>query len=314
MKNNIIILLITLIISTSIFGQEKDSLKFDRFKKFLPYSIKGIQDIQQSDDNISERTSGMFEKPWTTKKMDMNLAKRLGDKIAQSNIIRIKKTSRGMPYLNILSTINLLSTDEKENSFPNVYIEVLNAKINDNNGKPAINTEDNEPINSPYNDNGTVELKIPLKENYEHLNGTVEISVNEFDNVVFKELNKDNESIKFDLGTTKGIELLKIEKNRAYILFPSKIPEIKIKATNESNEKFAENGKLTVPKRVYEFSKSENLTEESIQNFINTISYEEAFNSPKVVILETNGIIENLYVYLKQEPKRLSATTVEIKL
>jgi hypothetical protein len=314
MKNNIIILLITLIISTSIFGQEKDSLKFDRFKKFLPYSIKGIQDIKQSDDNISERTSGVFEKPWTTKKMDINLAKSLCDKIVQSNIVRVKKTSRGNPYLNILSTVNLLSTDEKVNSFPNVYIEILNAQINDNNGKLAVNSEDNDPINSPYNENGTVELKIPLKEEYEHLNGKVEISVNEFDNVVFKELNKNNESVKFDLGTTEGIELLKIEKNRAYLLFPSQIPEIIIKATNKSNEKFAENGKLTVPKGVYEFSKGQNLTEESIQNFINTISYEEAFNSPKVVILETNGIIEKLYVYLKQEPKRLSTTTVEIKL
>ncbi|MFD2909015.1 hypothetical protein ACFSX9_09720 [Flavobacterium ardleyense] len=61
-KTQIFLTLIIICLSGQSFGQEKDSLEFENFKEFLPYIIKGIQDENQSDNNITERTSGIFEK------------------------------------------------------------------------------------------------------------------------------------------------------------------------------------------------------------------------------------------------------------
>ncbi|MBO0589906.1 hypothetical protein I2486_00665 [Cellulophaga sp. E16_2] len=317
-KTTTLLLLLSICVSNICFGQEKDSLEFKRFKKFLPYVIKGIQDEKQSNDNINEKTAGLFNKPWLINKLDIQEAENIATSLASNNIVSIEKNHSGIWNLDIFSILNTsISTELTSASIdllPNIFVEILDTELNDSSGNSVIDVgADEKNIKSSFN-NRSINLTIPLNGEYKNVNGTIDISINEFVEVFFKEFKKVDKNIKFNLGKIDRIELIKIEKNRAYLLLPSKLSEIEIIPTNKVDEIFSEKAKLTVPKTIYEFSKNKNLTDESIKNFVNDLSYDDAYNNEQIVVIETNGVIENLYVFIKSNSKRLSKATMEIKL
>ncbi|MFD2909016.1 hypothetical protein ACFSX9_09725 [Flavobacterium ardleyense] len=232
--------------------------------------------------------------------------------------MRIEQDHAGKWNLNILCNVEISANNNipKSNNqiLSNAFIETLHVELYDENGiSILVENEKGQSIKSNFN-SGSVNIDIPITGEHKNVNGIVNFTVNEYSNLSYKEFKKNSKNVSFDLGNVQGIKLLSIEKNKAYLLLPSKNSEIEINATNKSNENFAEVAKLTIPKTIYDFSKRKDLTDESIQNFVNELSYADAYKNSQILILETNGIIENLYIYLKSEPKVLSTEIIKLQL
>ena len=84
----IIILLLIISYSNLIFGQnEKDELA--QIKQFLPFIVKSIQ--ENKNNKLDQRTVGLFEKPWLTKKINKNIAQEILNSINENKRFNTEK-------------------------------------------------------------------------------------------------------------------------------------------------------------------------------------------------------------------------------
>lgn len=324
MKKIKIILLISLLnLSYPVIGQHKGLEEFESFKKFLPFIIKGLQTKSESNKQIDEQTSGIFQKPWNVKKLKESDVNEIIDKISINKRFKIKKDYTGEWKLDFFSKLKDFESIEdihKSNErLSNVFIKISEIIILDNDSISVYvdnknkRVKNNESKELEFN-SGQIHTTFPIKEEYPNINGSITISLKAYKDIKFKEFEKNDKDIKFDLGDIKGIKLLKIENNEAYFVLPTKIDGIEITSTNGNNEKFSSQSKSTIPKKVYDFATKDTLTDQSIKTFIDKLSQDDVYANSQLLKYETNGNIENLYIYMKSREINLRSIKLKIEL
>ncbi|WP_146052826.1 hypothetical protein [Aquimarina sp. I32.4] len=321
--HRILLLLLLMNVSISVIGQDKRKEEFEGFKKFLPYIIKGFQEESISSKQINEETSGVFNKPWEVKKLQEAEVNTIIDKLATNKRFKIKKDYTGEWKLDFFSKLkNYESIEEihkSNNRLSNVFIQISEIQIQDDKSVSVYIDDKNKNIkNNESKDlefsSGQIHTTFPIKEEYSNLNGNITITLKGYASVAYKEFQKEDKDITFDLGNNKGIKLLKINKNIAYFVLPTKIDDVDIISTNKKNEKFSSHSKSMIPEKVYDFAKKDNLTEASIQSFIDTLSQEDVYQKSQLLKYETNGNIESLYIFIKSNEVDLGAKKLKIEM
>ncbi len=308
-------------ISLSLFCQKSDSTALNDFKKFLPYILKSVG--EESSKELDQETSGEFSEPWKVAKLKSEEVSDLLTKIEQNATFNVKKDYTGEWKLNFSSKLKdfeiIQEIYESNSRLSNVHIEVVDISIIDSNDEdiyysdPEKNIKYNEGNKLNFN-SGQIHTSFPIKGEYQDAQGSITVTLNEYSKVQFKEFDKSQTDISFDLGQYKNIRLLRIDKNRAYFVLPVIIDDIEITATNQDNEKFNSSSKSKLPKKIYDFGNKKDLTEEEINEFIKSLTFDDVFKSEQMLIYETNGDIENLYIYLKTNPKELASKVLNIKI
>lgn len=308
-------------ISLNLFCQKSDSTALNDFKKFLPYILKGIG--TESSKELDQETSGEFYKSWKVANLKSEEVSDLLAKIEENATFSVAKDYTGEWKMNFSSKLKDFETIQeiyKSNGrLSNVYIKVSDISILDANNDP-IYISDSEK-NIKYNEgnklnfkSGQIHTTFPIKGEYPNAKGNIKITLNEYSKIQFKEFDKSQTDISFDLGQYKNIRLLRINKNRAYFVLPAIIDDIEITATNQDNEKFNSSSKSKLPKKIYDFGNKKDLTDEEINEFIKSLTFDDVFKSEQMLIYETNGDIENLFIYLKTNPKELASKVLNIKI
>jgi hypothetical protein len=322
-RQSIVFVLIIIFTSNFIFGQTKDNTEVEQIKKFLPYIIKGLQEIDKkpTTKKIDQRVVGLFEKPWLAKKIEQETARELLNSIFKNKSSNIKKDYRGKWNLNFSSQINpnKVITDVYNSNaiLGNVFVTISNVELIDDNNVSIIETEERKiKINQSKKINfqtGGLQISFPLKKEYKNVAGSLNLTLKEFQSINYKEFNSNSKNEVFDLGGTKNLKLLKIENNKAYFHLPKAIENIKISSTNKKGEKYGENSKMSIPKVIFDYGTGGNITESDTKSLIENLTLEDLKEKPQVLMYETNGTIEQLYIYLKSNPKDLISKKMEIK-
>lgn len=308
-------------ISLNLYCQKSDSTALNDFKKFLPYILKGMS--TESSKELDQETSWEFYKPWKVAELKSEAVNDLLAKIEKNSTFDVSKDYTGEWKLNFSSKLKDFETIqeiyESNGRLSNVYIKVSDISILDGNDEP-IYVSDSEK-NIRYNEgnklkfnSGQIHTTFPIKGEYRDAKGSIKVTLNEYSKIQFNEFDKAQTDISFDLGQYKNIKLLRIDKNRAYFILPSIIDDVEIKATNQDNEEFSSSSKSKLPKKIYDFGNKKELTDEEIKEFIESLTFDDVFKSEQMLIYETNGDIENLYIYLKSDQKELGSKILNIKI
>lgn len=318
-KIKLILLLLLLNFSNIVIGQNND---LDSFKKFLPYIIKGLQKTKPQKQ-LDEKTVGVFQKPWNIKKLQDSETQDILKKLVDNKRFRIKKDYTGEWKLDFFSKLKSFETIEEihksDGALSNTFIQVSEIKILDETNNSAyLNDEkksikNNESKELEFN-SGQINTTFPIKKEYANLSGSIKITLKEYSQIEHKAFQKNDKDIEFNLGEFKGLKLLKIEKNKAYFVLPTKIDNIEITSTNKKNEKHASQSKSNIPKKIYDYATKDNLTDESIKLFIKNLSRQDVYEKQQMLIYETNGTIDNLYIYLKSKQADLISKKLNIEL
>lgn len=321
MKKTTKLLILFMSINFFSFGQEKDSLGFENFKKFLPYVMKGISN--DSTKELDERTSGEFQKPWKVKRLQNGEVDEMFIKLVNNQEFKIEQDYRQEWKLDFFTQLQSFETIEEiyksNNALSNIVIQVSDIMILDDGGE-NIYLEDNTKIvkNNESKEltfnSGQINTTFPIRGEYISVNGSILLNILEYTNIVYKEFNEEFKNIEFDLGEYKGLKLLKVDRNRAYFILPTIIDDIEITSTNKQNEEFSSHSKLKLPYKVYDFVMNEKLDENTINSFIDKLTIEDVYEKSQILIYETNGSIENLYIHIKSKPINLGSKTLEIKI
>ena len=319
MKIKLVSLLLLVSFSNVIIGQNND---LDNFKKFLPYIIKGLQQ-PKPEKQLDENTSGVFQKPWEVKKLQDSEIQNIIKKIIDNKRFKVKKDYTGEWKLDFFSKLkNFESIEEiyKSNgALSNTFVQVSEIKILDEANSSAYFINKNKSIKSNESkklnfNSGQVHTTFPIIKEYSNLNGSIKVTLKEYSKIRYKAFQKNDTDIEFNLGDIKNIKLLRIDKNKAYFILPKVVDNIEITSTNVKNETHSSQSISKIPKKVYDFATKDNLTDESINSFIKNLSKQDVYENYQMLIYETNGIIDNLYIYLKSNPIDLASKTIEIKL
>lgn len=321
MKSIIAVFLLTLFLNVSLSGQNKDSLEFEGLKQFLPYVLKNIS--KEKPMELEESTSGLFFKPWEVDRLSDAEVNDVLEKLVANKRFSVEKDYRGDLKLEFFSKLQDFPTIEeiqKSNGLlSNSFIDVSDIDIADENGNSIY--IDGEKKNVRYNESkeltfnmGQVSTSFPIREDYSQINGSIRITIKEYTDIQFREFQKGAQNVSFDLGETKNIKLQKIAKNRAFFVVPANAGEVDIISTNKEGHKFTMHTKSTLPLKVYEFAMKPGITDEEIDSFIEELTYEDVLNTGNIIIYETNGSIENLYIYQKSKPHELGSKELEIHL
>ncbi|WP_139262274.1 hypothetical protein [Flavobacterium degerlachei] len=323
MKKQTIILFTLMTLSNLIFGQNSEE-ELKHYKQFLPYMIKGLQESKNDSSikKLDNRVVGIFNKPWEVKKINEKTIIETITAITANNSLNIEQDYRQKWNLNFTSAINknnaIEDTSNIDYILSNTFVSVSEIKLFDENNNSAIEKEERKIKINQSTDlefyNSVINIDIPLKKEYRNLNGSIKLTLKQFETIEYKELKNTDENILFNLGNIEGIKLLKIEKNKAYFYLPRSIENIKIVSTNKEDKKYGENTLMPIPKSVYDFGMKDHLNEDLIKPFIEKVTLHDINEKPQILIYETNGNIENLYIYLKLSPVDLTSRTIEIKL
>ncbi len=317
-------LLVLLILFTSInvsYGQEIDSVDFENFKKFLPYMLKGMNEA--SSKELDERTSGKFKKPWKIKALEKGKAEKILSKLVENRRFEIEKDYQGEWKLKFFSKLQDFETAdeiyESNGLLSNVYIQISDIKILDEKGNSIYVTGQNKSVRNNESheldfNSSQINTTFPINGNYKNVKGNITITMKEFSDIQYMEFDRNARNVIFNLGGYKGIELLKVEKNKAYFVLPTVIKGLQIVSTNKNNENFSMNMVANFPKKIYDFGVIKGRTDEDINKFIEELSMDEVYRKSKILIYETNGTIENLYIFKKSKQVELGTRTLEILL
>ncbi|EIJ40341.1 hypothetical protein JoomaDRAFT_3398 [Galbibacter orientalis DSM 19592] len=323
MRKQIILLIALLTFSNLIFGQKSEK-ELKEYKQFLPYIIKGLKDSKEnfSTEKIDQRTVGLFQKPWLTKKIEKEIAEDILNSIIDNKSYNIEKDYREKWNLNFSSQINankvIRDVYNSNTLLANLFITISDIEFVDANKISIIDTVERKiQINQSrklHFQTGGVQSSFPLKKEYGNVSGSMNLTLTEYQTISYKEFNSSNENETFDLGNEKELKLLKIENNKAYFYLPKLIDNIKISTTNKKGEEYGENAKMQIPKTIFDYGTGENMTESNTKSIIDNLTLKDINEKPQILLYETNGTIENLYIYLKTNPKELISKRVEIKL
>lgn len=323
MKKQTILLITFLTLTNLIFGQKNEE-ELKQYKQFLPYIIKGVKESKNNltSEKLDNRVVGEFNKPWEVKKLNKETSEQTIISIIENYSLNSEQDYREKWNLNFSSTINKNSaiedTSKSDYILSNTLISISEIKLFDEQNNSIIEKEErkikiNQSTNLEFHSAG-INIVFPLEKEYKSIKGSIKLTLVEFETIKYKELKKSDTNIVFDLGDVKGIELLKIDNNKAYFYLPTLIESITIVSTNKENKKYAESTIMPIPKSVYEFGLKDNLNDELIKSFAENVTLEDITKKPQILIYQTNGIIENLYIYLKSNPIDLTSRKIEIKL
>lgn len=304
-KRNFWIIIIILSISLNLHSQnENDSISLIKFKKFLPYILEPESDNEYP--KIDNRVSGIFEKPWKLKNTNENKALSILEEFIDKSTVSTEIDFKKLPRLKFSSNIRNIDISKCENL--NIIIEDFKIKDSKDNSIVRINNG-----NQKYNeskildfDNNNLIRTFPITNKLDTIFGEINFSINEYRKFSFKEILKTDRNLNFEIENFK-IKLLKIEKNKAYFLLPkNKIENLIIVGINKKGEKYTSEMTIQLPKKVFDFKSKQDLTNKKLVNeFINSLSYNDIFNSENILTFKTNGEIEKLFVYKKSENLKL---------
>lgn len=148
MKTTSILLIFFLTISSTLFAQKKSEIELNQFKQFVPFLIKGISENKTDivSEKLNQRTIGLFQKPWLTKKINKEITQKVISSIVKNVNFNVEKDYREKWSLNFYSKIDTNSVIKdvyKSNSLlSNVFVDVSNINIVDNSNNSIIETEE----------------------------------------------------------------------------------------------------------------------------------------------------------------------------
>ncbi len=324
MNTRIIFLITIFIFSNLVYGQKKDTTDLKELKKYLPFVIKAIQKDKNNVtiEKLDNRVVGIFKKPWEVKKLNQETITNIITSIIENHTLHIEQDYRKKWNLDFFSQISKNNTIKdvynSNDILSNTFVSVSEIVLLDENNNSIIDKQGRKvQINQETDLNfysGGIDVDFPIKKQYKNIKGSIKLTIRRFETIKYKELLKSDKNIEFDLGDIKGIKLLKVENNKAYFYLPSLIKNIKISSTDKENKTYAENAIVPIPKSVFDFGMKDNLNDESINLFIENLTVEDVYKKPQILMYQTNGTIENLYIYLKLNPIDLTSRTLEIKL
>ncbi|MBA6157368.1 hypothetical protein H3Z83_12695 [Tenacibaculum sp. S7007] len=323
MRKQIILLITLLTFSNLIFGQKSEK-ELKQYKQFLPYIIKGLKETNKNyaTKKIDQRTVGLFEKPWLIKKIKKETAKEILNSIIENGSFNIEKDYREKWNLNFSSQINtnreIKDVYNSNAQLANMLVAISNVELTDKNKTSIIETEERKiQINQSRELNfqtGGIQCSFPLKKEYENISGNIKLTLTEYQTISYKEFNSSNENEIFDLGNEKKLKLIKIENNKAYFYLPKSIDNIKISSVNKEGEEYGENAKMQIPEIIFNYGIGKNITDAKTKSLIDNLTLGDLNEKSQILMYETNGTIEQLYIYLKSNPKGLASEKMEIKL
>ena len=323
MRKQIILLITLLTFSNLIFGQKSEK-ELRQYKQFLPYIIQDLKETNKNyaTEKIDHRTVGLFEKPWLIKKIKKETAEEILNSIIENRSYIIEKDYREKWNLNFSSQINTNREIEdvynSNTQLANMFVAISNIELIDKNKTSIIETEERKiQINQSRELNfqtGGIQCSFPLKKEYENISGNIKLTLTEYQTISYKEFNSSSENEVFDLGNEKKLKLIKIENNKAYFYLPKSIDNIKISSVNKKSEEYGENAKMQIPEIIFNYGIGKNITDAKTKSLIDNLTLEDLNEKPQILMYETNGTIEHLYIYLKSNPKELASEKMEIKL
>lgn len=323
MRKQIILLITLLTFSNLIFGQKSEK-ELRQYKQFLPYIIQDLKETNKNyaTEKIDHRTVGLFEKPWLIKKIKKETAEEILNSIIENRSYIIEKDYREKWNLNFSSQINTNREIEdvynSNTQLANMFVAISNIELIDKNKISIIETEERKiQINQSRELNfqtGGIQCSFPLKKEYENISGNIKLTLTEYQTISYKEFNSSSENEVFDLGNEKKLKLIKIENNKAYFYLPKSIDNIKISSVNKKSEEYGENAKMQIPEIIFNYGIGKNITDAKTKSLIDNLTLEDLNEKPQILMYETNGTIEHLYIYLKSNPKELASEKMEIKL
>lgn len=317
--NKKIILLLLICGSNILFGQNENN-QLNQVKKFLPYVIKGLQETNSQPQKLDQRTVGIFEKPWETPKVKKEIAEDLLNAIITNKSFDVEKDYSGKWNFNFSSKINknsyIKDTYNSNHLLANLFVEVSNTVLTNKNNESIIDKEKRQVrINKVTQLNfhtGVIQNNVPIKKSYPKVTGSMHLSLKEFEKIAVKEFKPNSKNEKFDLGNIKGLKLLKIENNKAFLYLPKAIENIKIISTNQKDEKYGQHAKMSMPKKVFDYATGTNVNANATKLLIDELTMEDFQEKPQILVYQTNGTIANLYVFVKSTPIELTAKKMEV--
>lgn len=324
MKTTSILLIFFLTISSTLFAQKKSEIELNQFKQFVPFLIKGISENKTDivSEKLNQRTIGLFQKPWLTKKINKEITQKVISSIVKNVNFNVEKDYREKWSLNFYSKIDTNSVIKdvyKSNSLlSNVFVDVSNINIVDNSNNSIIETEERKiKINETTKLNfhsGVINTNFPIKKDYKNVTGTIKLTLKEFEKIDYKEFKVGDENLNFDLGDFKNIKLLKTDVNKAYIYLPKPIKNIEITSTNKDGEMYGEDMIMSIPKNIFDYANGNEITDKSTKILIDNLTIEDLREKHQILVYQTNGRIQNLYIYIKNKPIELISRIIKIKL
>lgn len=317
------ILIVLLIFSNLMLGQKNEE-ELKQYKQFLPHIIKNLHKVENDSntEKLNYKVASLFNEPWEVEKLDEEATKKTITAIVENYRLNIEQDYRKKWNLNFFSTINKNSaiedTSNSDNILSNTFISISQIELLDENNNSAIAKEERKIKINQATDlqfyNAGIHVDFPLEKEYKNIKGSIKLTLKEFKTIDYKAFKKTDKAVLFNLGDINGIKLLKIEKNKAYFYLPIPIKNIKIASTNNENKVFTENAQMPLPESVYNFGIKEGLNNDLIKSFVKKITLDDVNNNSQILIYQTNGTIENLYIYLKSNPIDLISRTIKINL
>ncbi|PKH51434.1 hypothetical protein CXF68_12405 [Tenacibaculum sp. Bg11-29] len=318
-------LIITLIALPNLIIGQKSSEELNQYKQFLPYVIKDIQEnkTQKKSPHIESKIGKKFNKPWDVEKLDKETIKKTINTLIDNHTLHVEQDYRKKWNLDFHSTLNLNSaieeTSNTDNLLSNIIVSISNIELLDRNRIPVIETEErkvkiNQDTELSFHSAG-INIEFPLQKKYDTINGTISLTLVEYQKISYKEFRENDKNKSFNLGDFKGLKLLKIQQDKAYVYLPKLDENIKISGTSKTGEEYiGGNFNINIPKSVYDYAIGDNITEKLTKSLIDNLTIKDFKEEPQILIYKTSGIIENLFIYLKSSPKNLTSKTLNIKL
>lgn len=304
--------------------QEIDSSEYLFFKRYVPYTIKHINTYDKSKvlENTRVRDS-KYVTPWDLKTISDDEINTFVEKLKTETKISVKE-GRG-EYSNINLVCNLQDfrvepTLRKE--FQNIIVEISEFNLLNENSEDIYLAERNNILQPSSNGVQKTGLQgaqfnalVPIFLNYTSINGSVKLTIKEKKDFVYKEFSKDVEAKEFELNG-QTLELVHINFSQAIFRSNKKLSGLKIHSTDVNNFKHTQSSIAQLPAAIYDLGLKEDLSDEEIKSFIDNFSYEDFINEEQdyILIYESSGMINSLFVYFIGEMEERGSCTLDIKL
>ena len=207
-----------------------------------------------------------------------------------------------------LSTLRLLVSDFNffnEDSTVNLFI----------NRDMGLKTNENYELEFRT---GKVKTYFPVKKGFNSMRGSFKISLKKLTQFEYEHIKPNRENTTVSLTEkAEPIEIIEFDKNRVLLKLPTPNINYKIIATDKDDRTFLTNWQLNVPIEVFEFATFKALTEPEISEFTSQLSIEDVASfkdKPTIRIIETNGIIDNLYIYKNTDSIILDSRKIKVEL
>lgn len=93
---------------------------------------------------------------------------------------------------------------------------------------------------------------------------------------------------------------------------PKPIKNIEITSTNKDGEMYGEDMIMSIPKNIFDYANGNEITDKSTKILIDNLTIEDLREKHQILVYQTNGRIQNLYIYIKNKPIELISRTIKI--